>query len=1244
MLFSISNVSSFNGPSFFPFPSFTMSSVDLCLQRAHAYLEDARDASVDASTRAEALDAARAALLDARRVRASPAHLLPLFSALCTQAAADRAHQVRSVLPAAVEDLVARDMPHFAARATAFLARALHDSHVLVATRAVRALTTLFRKVVGFVVSVGVGDVEGQFPEASLAVWLQMQQKAVSLIHSQDEGLRKAGVKFAETVVLAFSYSGSAGSPDHFTLDYLVKKGSDCSLLDARALEEEGIRCVKSIAQLVVSSLEGTVVTVKPDGGDNVRGLPPMSFMTAISVLGNLVRRRRKIIEFTLPPFLNVVAAVVNTSRGAPTAPKAFRQLTESQRQSSIHVLRFNLAALRAYPHTRVGRAGVDITQATTDLANVEREEETKRKERVSELAALAARERAQREAAAAEAETRRAAAKVEPVPSLKRPRGSVDPTVPWPRLPPKEAFTLAQTIVQSMPPQEVVNFIMTRLLLNIPPAETVPGAQRAIQRNRAAGREGAEEPALKKPRKSRFGSKDAERPKSESELPVPAKKVAVVRKNAPPVVPVRLSSNATEKLVTLCCRRILKREAQAMASGAGPLRLQLLARLLTKLAQRDRTEAAKKFCDEVCAFIVDDIEHSAPLAQAWLFSLVSDAEKSLMPPASMSGIHSEGIEDRPPVDGMRLSNEKTEDAVVSSDVKVEASTEAQIKTEPTPDHPIPSPADGTDEQDTKSTEPVANGSTELADSNEEVGNEMPSDEAQDGEIADAAMTEELEEDDLEPLAVNEAYNRIFKRLLELLKEKQSSIGETFSAVICEAPVLPSFLFETLKQFCQDPSRIKLGLHTLRDIVLERPGDDRSKCLLLLLDFTLHADEVLRGPSIRLVANKIFVECVGEVPEKIEKHAVDSLNSAIGNLSESPTADEINSVDRGSLLLTALCGQKHELLREIASSYISARPAAKQVLLSRAKDLAAHLGMSAIPVIELISAKLLPMGPNVSDQASATDGLEELSLEVLRAVLKKFGKPTEEIVEAARLRYDLSGNTAFIIAVLPGLRKDALLKHLAAIVSSAYSAHARSENGSVADKSSAGEEAAKSAGFREIIAIVMSSRPPALSPVELLIELHNIDPNASVSSAIRACFELKSVYKQEVIAQAIQQLIEKTVIPDLFMRTVHLARIFYAELEKYLTGTVLKSLIDKHVWKNELLWVGYLGYCAEVKEKSFKVLVSLPAPQLADALNREEALLVVFKGLFANPKNLKKMPVKTRKVIQSAIQKPAKGG
>lgn len=1225
-----------------------MSSADLCLQRAHAYLQEARDIHVSTLARVEALDAARAALLDAHRARAPSAQILPHFTALCEHAASERAHPLRAVLPAAVEDLVARDMPSFAQAATPFLARALHDDNFIVAARAVKSLTRLFRKVVGFVVASGVGDGDGRFSQANVAVWLQMQQKALSLIAAKDEGLRKACVKFAETVVLAFTFSGSAGSPDHFTLDYLVKKGSDCPLLEPRALEEEGIRCVKAIAQLVHHSLEGSVVTARPDGRESVRGLPPMSLMTAISVLSNLVRRRRKILEFTLPPFLNAVAAIASGSR-PPTTPQGILQLTPSQRHSIIHVLRFNLLALRPYPHTRSGRAGADIMQASADLEALEREEEMQRRERASKLAAISARERAEREAAV-EADKRRAAAgaaaaHMQPAPSMRRGREPTSMGPPWPRLPPKEAYAVAQAIIQSKPPHEVVNFIISALLHHIPPAETVPGAKRPLQKSRATVEQtGAEEPAMKRPRKSRFGAKDPDRPMHEAAPPPPKKKVAVVRKVAPAVGPVKLTSTTVEKIVTVCCRRILKKEPQAIASGAGPMRIQLLARLLTRLSQQDQGTTARQFCEEVCAFIAANVEYNMPLAQAWLFKLACEAELTKISHNMGSDIPL--LKTEAEEEGTNRAEKSSEDTTAAVAIKTQPVAEVIVKSELVTDSSATAEVASAvqDKEEAPETKPNAKAESEVVkDDKVAKGDSNPAVKT-DQEMANDASSEELEADVLDPLSVNEGYGRIFHRLLELLADKQPFVGDSYSQVICEAPILTQSVFDTLKTFCHDPSRIKIGLHTLRDIVLKRPGDDRAKCLSLLLGFTNHEDEVLRGPSIRLVANKIFAECVGEVPEAIEKHAVDSLSTAIGRLSEKPTADELSSVERASLLLTALCGQKHELLREIAASYISMQPAARHILLQRAKDLAGHLGMAAVPVILLIAGELLPVQPAADGDSSGTDGLEVLALEVLRALLKKFGRPTEEIVDAARTRYDLSGNTAFVIAVLPGLRKDSLLKYLAAIVSSVFGTAKVAENGSGTEKIDPTDDTSKTAGFKEIIAIVMGSRPPALSPSELLFELHNIEPNPAVSSAIRACFELKSIYKQEVIAQAIQQLIEKTVIPDLLMRTVHLARIYYSELEKYLTGTVLKRLIDKHVWKNEILWEGFLIYCAQVKDKSFiKLLLSLPAPQLAEALRRQEDLLTTFKGLFSNPKNLRKVSsVKHRKVIQAAIKKPAK--
>lgn len=886
--------------------------------------------------------------------------------------------------------------------------------------------------------------------------------------------------------------------------------------------------------------------------------------------------------------------------------------------------------------------------QAASDLEALEREEEMQRKERASKLAAISARERAEKEAAAAEEKRRAAAAAAAQMQStsMKRGREPANHGPPWPRLPPQKAYAVAQAITQSKPLPEVVNFIISALLHHIPPAETVPGAMRSIQNSRTSvGRAAPEEPALKRTRKSRFGAKEPERPSNQPAPPVLKKKVAVVRKVAPVVVPVRLTSTTVEKLVTFCCRRILKKESQAIASGAGPLRIQLLARLLTRLSQQDQGMLAHQFCEEVCAYIAEDIDHNMDLAQAWLFKLASEAslvkiahETSPSMPL-LEAVVEKGIAKKPEEPG-----EKPEPIIADQEMKASLPVDRNMKVEAVPESTeaeVPPTskdrkATGKIEHDVKQESQVEK------DEHIANGDEKPA-KKEVNESTNDTIGEEVEVDILDALHVDGSYDRIFNRLLELLAGKQPFVGDSFSQIICEAPVLPQSVFESLKNFCNDPSKIKVGLHSLRDIVLKRPGEDRTKCLSLLLSFTTNDDEVLRGPSIRLVANHLFAECVGEVPQMIERHAVKSLNAAIQSLSENSTPDELDSLERACLLLTALCGQKHTLLREIAKSYVSMTPAGRHILLQRAKSLAGELGMSSIPIVQLIAAKLLPMKPRKDGDTFETDGLEILALEVLRALLKKFGKPTEELVEAACTRHDITGNTAFIIAVLPGLRKESLLKHLAAIVNSVHNPRSVEEKGSSEEKSGPTGETSKTAGFKEIINIVMSSRPPPISASEMLFELHCIEPNSAVHTALLACFELKSVYKQEVIAQAIQQLIEKTVIPDLLMRTVLLARIHCPEMEKYLTGTVLKRLIDKQVWKNSILWEGFLFYCASVKEKSLKVLLSLPAPQLKEALDREEDLLVTFKGLFANPKNLKKAPsVKHRKVIQAAIQKPAK--
>jgi symplekin len=64
----------------------------------------------------------------------------------------------------------------------------------------------------------------------------------------------------------------------------------------------------------------------------------------------------------------------------------------------------------------------------------------------------------------------------------------------------------------------------------------------------------------------------------------------------------------------------------------------------------------------------------------------------------------------------------------------------------------------------------------------------------------------------------------------------------------------------------------------------------------------------------------------------------------------------------------------------------------------------------------------------------------------------------------------------------------------------------------------------------------------SISPSELMVGLHLIDtkvvPMKKVMEAIQFCFDMKTVFKQEVLAIVLQQLVAHTPVPPLFMRTV----------------------------------------------------------------------------------------------------------
>ncbi len=129
-----------------------------------------------------------------------------------------------------------------------------------------------------------------------------------------------------------------------------------------------------------------------------------------------------------------------------------------------------------------------------------------------------------------------------------------------------------------------------------------------------------------------------------------------------------------------------------------------------------------------------------------------------------------------------------------------------------------------------------------------------------------------------------------------------------------------------------------------------------------------------------------------------------------------------------------------------------------------------------------------------------------------------------------------------------------------------------------------------------------------ITPAELLIALHQIDPNAcdlkTIIQATSLCFAEKKIYTEEVLATVMQQLIDVTPIPTLYMRTVIQSVTMYPKLTSFVV-IMMQRLIGKQIWKYNKVWEGFIKCCQRIKTNaqiSQPLLLQLPAIQLKEVL------------------------------------------
>ncbi|KAL6614682.1 hypothetical protein ACP70R_036952 [Stipagrostis hirtigluma subsp. patula] len=507
--------------------------------------------------------------------------------------------------------------------------------------------------------------------------------------------------------------------------------------------------------------------------------------------------------------------------------------------------------------------------------------------------------------------------------------------------------------------------------------------------------------------------------------------------------------------------------------------------------------------------------------------------------------------------------------------------------------------------------------------------------------------------------STSEHYEKFFISLARSLIDSLPASDKSFSKLLCDAPYLPESSFRLLEGLCMsqgssqqikdsDGDRITQGLGTVWSLILGRPPL-RDICLDIALKCAIHSEDEVRGKAVRLVAKKLHD--LAYATQRIEQFATESL---VGVANEHGVGTDINLIspkeskaefeagsqetsvsgsqipDAGSSksgssksslvspkqstismsdakrhisLFFALCTKRPSLLQQLFNVYGRSPEIVKQCIHWHILSLARNLGSSCPEVLDIIY--------------NPPEGSEHLVILILQTLTEE-SNPSADLVAAVKHLYETKlKDASILIPLLSSFPKEEVLPLFPRLVDLPIQR------------------------FQDALARILQGTAhtgPALTPAEVLIAIHDIDPEKDkvalkkVIEACTACFEQRTVFTQQVLEKSLNQLVDRVPIPLLFMRTVIQALDAFPALVDFVMG-ILTRLVNKQIWRMPKLWAGFLKLASQTQPRSFDVLLQLPPPQLEFVLNKHPNLRAPLSS-FVNQRNIQStLPRQSLKVL-----------
>ncbi|KIK09035.1 hypothetical protein K443DRAFT_672073 [Laccaria amethystina LaAM-08-1] len=481
----------------------------------------------------------------------------------------------------------------------------------------------------------------------------------------------------------------------------------------------------------------------------------------------------------------------------------------------------------------------------------------------------------------------------------------------------------------------------------------------------------------------------------------------------------------------------------------------------------------------------------------------------------------------------------------------------------------------------------------------------------------------------------------------------------TFSRFLLDLPTIPSDVLGLLRDLCVDsssPDRIQVGFTTLRGLVIQRPSL-RDDALKILLELTTHPERKTRGAAINTV--KLWVPNIQPMDMMIRTFALQMLRKLqlrpsevvkfpLSSCQDSGRDDVVmngdaeNGEDSQARSVPANGDHQDENMEDgqlpqedlVHTPYLPERielPAKKPHVLQHVELLFAlsvkvpefldeifvAYGQMDITVQEaiqdLITALIKSLGSShgklLTLMRTCPSGAESLALRVL-TIFTEHGRASAQLVALVKaLINERDLDARFLIPIIAEMDKVDIMRHLPRIVSILNGQQepknlVRSVFGSIVTTPP------------QTFGSVTSNLPRVrqselLTPAELMVLLHHSEKEIGLKSAIEAigiCFSMTDVFRSEILAVVMQQIMDEPVLPVLFLRTVIQAVTTYKSLVGFVSTTLLSRLITKKIWINPPLWEGFIRCAKVIAPASFGALLQLPKDQLRELVDKQPSL------------------------------------